>query len=423
MKKINISIIGLGYVGLPLALEFGKKYNVVGYDLNKERIKQLKNNIDINNDISCNEIRSSNKILFSNNEINISNSNYYIITVPTPIKKNKQPDKSKIFNACKLVGKFLKKNDIVIFESTVYPGLTEEECAPILENISKLKYNKEFFCGYSPERINPGDKIKKLKNIIKITSGSNFQTLNKVDNLYKTIINAGTHKVKSIKIAEAAKVIENAQRDLNIGFVNELSLIFDKMELDTNEILKAANTKWNFLNFKPGLVGGHCIGVDPYYLTYKSQKIGLNPKLILSARSVNDNMPKYIIAKLIKNLKKKRININGSKILILGLTFKENCSDIRNSKVFDIIDIAVKKNAKIDVYDPYVNIESLNLKRKFNFISKPKKNFYDCVLILVGHEYFIKSLGSKKIINYGKKNNVIFDIKNIFPHKNEFIKL
>ena len=336
----KISIIGLGYVGLPLAVEFSKIFQVIGYDIDESRVKELKKFIDRTNEVSSLDLKSqSKKIIFTNQIESIQNSDFIIVTVPTPINQYKQPNLNPLINATKDLSKFVRKNTIIIYESTVFPGCTEEVCVPIIEDITGLTYNEDFFCGYSPERINPGDKINTLTKIKKITSGSNEETSEHVDNLYNKIIKAGTYKAPSIKVAEAAKAIENAQRDLNISFVNELAIIFDRMNIDTDDVLKAAGTKWNFLNFKPGLVGGHCISVDPYYLTSKSESLGYYPEVILSGRRVNDNLPKFISSKSIKLLIKNGIDLNNCKALILGITFKENCPDIRNSKVFDLISI------------------------------------------------------------------------------------
>ncbi len=420
-KNIKIAIIGIGYVGLPLSIEFGKKFEVFGFDHNLKRINQLKKRYDKNLDINKSQFTKSKFLRFTNNINNISKCNVFIITVPTPINKKKEPNLKLIKLACKLVGKILKLKDIVIFESTFYPGLTEEVCVPILQETSSLLYNKDFFCGYSPERINPNDKIHRLTNIVKITSGSNKHTANFVDNLYKKIVTVGTCKVSSIKVAEAAKIIENTQRDLNISFVNELSIIFDKLHLNTFEILKAANTKWNFVNYQPGLVGGHCIGVDPYYLTRKSKQIGYNPKIILAGRKLNDSMSIYIGNKVLKNMKMKNIKVNQSKILLMGISFKENCNDFRNSKVFDIINYFKNKCYSLEVYDPIVDIKEVYTQTKIKLIKYPKKNYYDAILILVSHKFF-KKLGSNKIINFSKNNSVIFDLKNLFVKENDFIR-
>ncbi len=420
-KNIKIAIIGIGYVGLPLSIEFGKKFDVFGFDNNIKRINQLKKKYDKNLDVNKSQFTKSKFLKFTNKVNDISKCNVFIISVPTPINKKREPNLKFLKLSCKLVGKILKLKDTVIFESTFYPGLTEEVCVPILQRTSSLLYNKDFFCGYSPERINPNDKIRRLKNIVKITSGSNKYTANFVDNLYKKIITAGTYKTSSIKIAEAAKVIENAQRDLNIAFVNELSIIFDKLHLNTFEILKAANTKWNFINYQPGLVGGHCIGVDPFYLTHKSKQIGYNPKIILSGRKLNDSMSIYICNKILKNMKMKNIKVNKSKILLMGISFKENCKDFRNSKIFDIVNFFKKKCHSLEVYDPIVDNKEVYQKTKIKLIKYPKKNFYDSILILVNHEFF-KKLGTNKINNFARKNCVIFDLKNLFIKENNYIR-
>ncbi len=417
MKNNNykIAIIGLGYVGLPLAIEFGKKFEVFGYDTNKVRVSELKNKIDVNKDILLKQFKSSKYLTFSHNIKDLNNCNIFIITVPTPIKKNNMPDLQFIKKACVSVAKLINKNNIVILESTVFPGLTEEFCVPILEKYSKLKYNIDFFCGYSPERINPNDKVHNIRNIVKVTSGSNTKTAKIVNNLYKQIIDAGTHLAKNIKIAEAAKVIENSQRDLNIAFMNELCLIFNKLGIDTNMVLEAASTKWNFINFKPGLVGGHCIGVDPYYLTYQSKRNGYLPKVITAGRNINDNFSKYIIKKAIENTKKIFKN-QKLKFMVMGLSFKENCVDFRNSKSVDIIKELKNKKYYVDCFDPYIDKLDFLKKNKIKVLSNFKKNFYHCVIICVSHEYFIK-LGEKKIRKLMKKNGIIFDVKNIFANK------
>lgn len=410
-KSFKIAIIGLGYVGLPLAVEFAKRRKVIGYDYNKLRIAELTRCVDITNEVSTRELKKS-KIFFTSKEIDIASCNFFIITVPTPVKKNKKPDFSHLISASKTVGKFLKKGDIVVYESTVYPGATEEICLPILEKKSNLKLNKDFCIGYSPERINPGDKKHKLSNIIKIVSGSNKASLKIINNIYSQIARAGTFKASSIKVAEASKVIENAQRDLNIAFVNELSQIFTKLEIDTEEILKGAATKWNFINFSPGLVGGHCIGVDPYYLTFKSKKIGYEPKIILAGRKLNDDMPRYTYLKLVQFLKKQNLFKKKIKILIMGITFKENCPDIRNSKVFELINLLEKKFIKIDCYDPWVKAGANN--KNYNKINFLKKNYYDVVIIAVKHDYFAK-LGIKNIRSLcKKKSGIIYDLKYLF---------
>ncbi len=423
LKKIKIGILGMGYVGLPLAIAFCKKYKVIGFDIDNKRINELNNFKDSTKEISYKSIfEVKKKIIFTNDSNELYKCNYFIITVPTPINKNKKPDLKPLFVASEIVGKNLKKNDTVIYESTVYPGVTEDECSKVLEKFSNLKFNKDFFIGYSPERINPGDKKHTLTEIIKITSGSNEKTTNLVDQLYKSIIKAGTYKVSSIKVAEAAKVIENTQRDLNIALINELSIIFNKLKIDTEDVLKAARTKWNFLPFKPGLVGGHCIGVDPYYLTYKAEKLKYKPEVILAGRKINDSMSNYIAKNLIKSLRTKNINTKKPKLLLMGLTFKENCSDLRNSKVFDIISYLNKKNFIIDCFDPWVqNVTSLK-NNKIKSISSPKRSYYDCILIAVAHKQF-KKMGINKIRKFGKKQSIIYDLKHIFKKNKTDIRL
>ncbi len=413
-NDIKITIVGLGYVGLPLALAFSKKYNVIAFDKNKNRIKELKIGFDINKETSK-KILLNSKIFLTSEIKEIKNSNFYIVAVPTPINSNNKPDLRNLKSACLMISKVLKKNDFVVFESTVYPGLTEEFCVPLLEKNNKLRLNKDYYCGYSPERINPGDKKHGIENIVKITSGSNKYSSNKIDKLYKSIINAGTYKASSIKVAEAAKVIENTQRDLNIAFVNELSIIFDKLNLNTTEVLKAASTKWNFLEFYPGLVGGHCIGVDPYYLTHKSIIKGYKPKFILSGRIINNGMSRFVFDKLIQFFKKNKIKLSKINVLIMGMTFKENCADIRNSQVFDILKRLNKYKINFEIYDPWVgSVDKYNKKliKKLN-----KDNYYDAVIITVAHKKFI-DIGYKKIQKILKKKSLLFDLKNIFKLNN-----
>ena len=412
-KGIKLAVIGLGYVGLPLVLEFAKKRAVTGFDLNKKRIKELKIGIDQNLEFTKKELRISKKLTFSNNKKDLKYANCFIIAVPTPVDKFKNPDLRPLLKACKMIGGLIKHGDLVIFESTVYPGCTEEKCVPMLERYSGLKFNKDFFCGYSPERINPGDKSHTISNVKKITSGSNLKTAILVDNLYNEIIAVGTHKAPSIRVAEAAKVIENTQRDLNIAFVNELYILFDKLNIDTKAVLNAAESKWNFLPFKPGLVGGHCIGVDPYYLTHKAESINYKPKIILAGRKINDNMGKYIASNLIQQMKKKNIKIKKSKILIMGLTFKENCADIRNSGVLDVITKLKKYKCNLDLYDPWVDRKQI--KKTFNVdpIVRLTKKKYDSILIAVAHQKF-KVMGKKFILSLCKKNYILFDLKYLF---------
>ncbi len=410
-KKFKIGVIGLGYVGQPLLIELSNYFSVIGFDLNNKKIDKI-NRL---------KISKLNKISVYDNIKRLQKCNIFIVCVPTPIYSNKKPNLSFLQKACEQISTIIKKNDIIIFESTVYPGTTEDYCVPIIESNSDLKYNKDFFCGYSPERINPGDKKYSLKNIKKITSGSNKKTLNIVNFIYKTIIKAGIFPVLNIKIAEAAKVIENSQRDINIAFVNELSIIFKKMNININEVLEAAETKWNFLNFKPGLVGGHCIGVDPYYLSYISRKYGYTPKVILSGRNTNDSMPKFYVNSIYEKLNINKSKRYSKKILILGLTFKENIDDVRNSKVINIIRLLNKNFGYIDVYDPYVKI--FNKKNiKFNLVNYPKKNYYDIILLTVAHNEFI-NLGIRNIIKFKKNKGTIFDIKNTFKKNTEVVNI
>ena len=417
MKKniINnkIAIIGLGYVGLPLALAFGKKFKTIGFDTNIKRINNLSLNLDTNREFTTKEIKSSQKLIFSSDILDLKERNIYIICVPTPIDKKNKPDLRPIKSASSIVGRFLKKGDLVIYESTVYPGLTEEVCVPILQKKSKLKYNNDFFCGYSPERINPGDKKNKLENIVKVVSGSNKKILNKIDKLYKEVIPAGTYKAESIKVAEAAKIIENTQRDLNIALINEISIICKKLKIDINHVLKTAETKWNFLSFKPGLVGGHCISVDPYYLTYKANKLGYKPNVILSGRKINDNMYLSISKEILNISKLKKINIKKSNLLIMGLAFKENCSDIKNSQTLKIINFFKNKLKKIDIFDPYVNDDIYKSDKKISFIKSIKKNSYDIIIIPIIHDKFTK-INSKTLQTFAKSKSVIYDVKGYF---------
>tara|TARA_X000000950_G_C13917284_1_gene661631 strand:- start:1535 stop:2827 length:1293 start_codon:yes stop_codon:yes gene_type:complete len=422
VKKLKLAIIGLGYVGLPLAVEFAKKRLVIGFDINKKRIKQLTLGYDSTLEVSKNKLNSSKKLILSSNTKTLHKANCYIITVPTPINKLKKPDLKPLLLATKTVGKVLSKGNLVIYESTVYPGCTEEKCVPLLEKESGLKFNKDFFCGYSPERINPGDKKHRIDNVKKITSGSNIKAANLVDRLYKEIVNAGTHKAPSIKVAEAAKVIENTQRDLNIALINELSILFGKMNIDTADVLNAAKTKWNFIAFNPGLVGGHCIGVDPYYLTYKAREIGYNPEIILAGRKLNDNMSIFVASEFIKSLKNKLNKIKKAKILVMGLTFKENCPDLRNSGVSNLIKQLKKYKLKIDLYDPWANKEMVkNIYKKFP-INKLKFNKYDGIIIAVAHKKFNK-MGVEFISNLGKKNHVLYDLKSMFNTSKSDLRL
>ncbi len=421
-KDIKLAVIGLGYVGLPLALEFAKKRDVIGFDLNEKRINELKDGLDKNLEFNINEIQRAKKLNFTNSIEDLKSVNCYVITVPTPIDEFKKPNLNSLLSATKMIGGIIKYGDLVIYESTVYPGCIEEICVPILESSSKFKFNKDFFCGYSPERINPGDKEHIISKIKKITSGSTPEISDLVDALYNEIITVGTHKVSSIKVAEAAKVIENTQRDLNIAFVNELSIIFNKLNIDTKEVLDAAETKWNFLPFKPGLVGGHCIGVDPYYLTYKSESIGYEAKIILAGREINDNMGKHVASEFNKEMKKKKIQINRSKILIMGLTFKENCADLRNSGIKSVIENLKKKNCDLDLYDPWV--DSKEVKKIYDISPKEKlaSNNYDGIIIAVKHNIF-KDMGYNKILSLCKKKHVIYDLKYLFSKDQATLRL
>jgi len=412
MNNFIIGVVGLGYVGLPLAVEFGKKYPTIGFDISHQRIKELQSGIDRTLETSNDELAEATQLTYTSFANEISHCNIYIVTVPTPINEYKQPDLTPLEKASELLGKVIKHGDIVIYESTVYPGATEEICVPILERFSKLAFNEDFFVGYSPERINPGDKEHRVTNILKVTSGSTKATADKVDALYKSIITAGTHKASSIKVAEAAKVIENTQRDVNIALINELALIFNKLEIDTEEVLLAAGTKWNFLPFRPGLVGGHCISVDPYYLTHKAQAIGYNPEIILAGRRLNDNMGCYVVTQVVKLMLKKRIHVDEARILMMGLTFKENCPDLRNTRVIDMIKEFNSYGAKVDVYDPWVDSKEAQHAYGITPIDKPQQSTYDAIVLAVKHDQFVQ-MGEEKIRALGKENHVLYDIKYI----------
>jgi len=410
LKNKKIAIVGLGYVGLPLAVEFGKKKEVVGFDISQGRIDELKDGRDSTLEITPQELKGAIHLSYTTNLNDIKDCGIYIVTVPTPIDKHKRPNLSPLEKSSESIGKVLKKGDIVIYESTVYPGATEEVCVPILEEQSGLKFNKEFFCGYSPERINPGDKEHKITNIKKVTAGSTPEIATQVDKLYQEIITAGTHKASSIKVAEAAKVIENTQRDVNIALINELALIFKRLDIDTESVLEAAGTKWNFLPFRPGLVGGHCIGIDPYYLTHKAIELGYHPEMILAGRRVNDNMGSYVADQVFKLMIKKRINVVNSNILIMGFTFKENCPDLRNTRVVDLVEVLKGFNCNVDVYDPWVNKEEAAHRYGIKPINKPEKGKYDATILAVAHDEF-KALLLKEIKAFGKDNHVLYDIK------------
>ena len=414
LAQSRIAIIGLGYVGLPLAVEFGKKMTTVGFDINVARINELKSGNDSTLEVEPELLKKAVKLTFSNNLNDIKNCNVFIVTVPTPIDSNRQPDLSPLESASIMLGKIIKQNDVVIFESTVFPGASEEVCVPLIEKESGLSYNKGFFLGYSPERINPGDKEHRVTNIKKVTSGSTPEVANYVDEIYRSIITAGTHKASSIRVAEASKVIENTQRDLNIALMNELAIIFNKLGIDTLEVLEAAGTKWNFLPFRPGLVGGHCISVDPYYLTQKAESIGYHPDIILAGRRINDGMGVYVSGQVVKLMTQKRIHVVDSKILILGFSFKENCPDLRNTRVVDIIKELERHNAQVDVYDPWINSKEAIHEYGITPIQKLSNNNYDAIIITVAHKEFI-SMGAEAIHALGKSKHIIYDVKNILP--------
>jgi len=410
MKIKKIALIGLGYVGLPLAVEFGKKRKVIGFDINQTRVNDLKNGIDSTLETTSQELKDAVHLSYTTNLDDIKDCSLFIVTVPTPIDKHKRPDLTPLEKSSESVGKILKKGDIVIYESTVYPGATEEVCVPILEQQSGLIFNKDFYCGYSPERINPGDKEHGVTTIQKVTAGSTPDIATEVDELYQEIVIAGTHKASSIKVAEAAKVIENTQRDVNIALINELALIFNKLDIDTESVLEAAGTKWNFLPFRPGLVGGHCIGVDPYYLTHKAIEVGYNPEMILAGRRLNDNMGLYVVEQVSKLMTKKHIHVVDANILIMGLTFKENCPDLRNTRVVDLVEEFKSFNCNVDVYDPWVNGDEAVHEYNIKPINSPIKGKYDAVLLAVAHDEF-KALSVDQIRAYGKDNHVLYDIK------------
>lgn len=410
----TICIIGLGYVGLPLAVEFGKKTTTIGFDINQPRVDALLQGIDHTLELNAAELAEATHLRYSTNETDIKNADVYIVTVPTPINTSNSPDLTPLEKASELLGRVIGKNAIVIYESTVYPGCTEEICIPIIERISGLTFNKDFYAGYSPERINPGDKERRVHNIIKITSGSTPAVADYVDQLYRKIVIVGTHKASSIKVAEAAKVIENTQRDLNIALVNELALIFNKLGIDTLEVLEAAGTKWNFLPFRPGLVGGHCISVDPYYLTHKAQQVGYYPEVILSGRRVNNSMGAFVADSVIKMMTKRKAHVVDSKVLIMGLTFKENCPDLRNTGVVDIIKELETYNTNVDIYDPWADHAEAQHEYGLSLIDEPKQGAYDAIIICVGHDKF-RQMGASGIRALGKPNNVLFDVKHVLP--------
>lgn len=414
LENIRIGIIGLGYVGLPLAVEFGKTYKTVGYDLNSSRIAELNNNEDRTNEVEQDELQEASLLECTSDVNKLQQCNFYIVTVPTPVDDNKTPDLSALHSSSKTVGKSLGQGDYVVYESTVYPGVTEDICVPILEKESGLVLNKDFFVGYSPERINPGDKQHRLPTIKKVTSGSTSDAADFIDSLYASIITAGTYKASSIRVAEAAKVIENTQRDVNIALINELAMLFNKLDINTIEVLEAAGTKWNFLPFRPGLVGGHCIGVDPYYLTHKAQEIGFDPKIILSGREINDGMGMYVVERVVELMCNKKIAIDNSKVLIMGFTFKENCPDVRNTRVIDMIEAFKSKHAVVDVYEPWGDPTEIKHEYGIEPVSEPANNKYDAIIMAVAHDEF-KAMSFDSIRALGKDECVIYDIKNILP--------
>ena len=422
LSEVKLAVIGLGYVGLPLAVAFGQNRSVVGYDINVARVNQLKEGLDDTLEVSSNEIRNSTLLAFSTDLSDLESCNCYIVTVPTPIDEANQPDLRPLLNASKAIGKILKDGDLVIYESTVYPGCTEEMCVPVLEEYSGLKFNTGFFCGYSPERINPGDKQHRIGDIVKVTSGSTEKVSELVNLLYREIIMAGTHKGASIKVAEAAKVIENVQRDVNIALINEFALIFNRLGIDTEDVLAAAGSKWNFLPFRPGLVGGHCIGVDPYYLTHKAQVIGYHPEIILAGRRINDGMPIYVVSQLVKAMAHRGIQLWGAKVLVLGFTFKENCPDIRNTRVINIIEELESYKCSVDIFDPWIKRSEVEVEYNKTPVTDLTPGSYDAIIIAVGHDDF-KDMGVARIRELGKNTHVLYDLKYMFDKEKTDIRL
>lgn len=422
LSKIKLAVIGLGYVGLPLAVEFGKKRTVVGFDINQPRIAALQAGHDSTLEVSDAEMAEAAQLSYTSNLDDLKNCNVFIVTVPTPIDDFKRPDLTPLIKASETIGQVLKKGDIVIYESTVYPGATEEDCVPVLERVSGLVFNQDFYAGYSPERINPGDKEHRVTNIKKVTAGSTLEIADIVDALYNEIITVGTHKAKSIRVAEAAKVIENTQRDVNIALINELALIFNKMGIDTEAVLEAAGTKWNFLPFRPGLVGGHCIGVDPYYLTHKAQSIGYHPEIILAGRRINDSMGQYVVSQLVKAMMKKRIQVQGARVLVMGLAFKENCPDLRNTRIVDIVTELKDYGVQADVFDPWVAVEEAQREYAITPISQPEAATYDAIILAVGHQQF-KEMGAAEIRALGKSEHILYDLKYLLPAEESDLRL
>ena len=422
LSELKIAIIGLGYVGLPLAVEFGKKVPVIGFDIHQKRIDELQSGQDHTLEVSPKELKQATHLSYTTNLQQLADCNFFIVTVPTPIDEFKQPDLTPLVKASESIARVLKKGDVVVYESTVYPGATEETCIPVLEQVSGLKFNQDFFAGYSPERINPGDKLHRVTNILKITSGSTPEVADFVDQVYNLVIEAGTHKAASIKVAEAAKVIENTQRDVNIALINELAVIFNKLGIDTEAVLQAAGTKWNFLPFRPGLVGGHCIGVDPYYLTHKAQSIGYHPEIILAGRRLNDGMGAYVVTQLVKGMIKQKIQVEGAKVLVLGLSFKENCPDIRNTKIIDIVTELKEYQIDVDVYDPWVDVQEAEQEYGIRPVESVSENSYDAIILAVAHEQF-KQMGAAQIRALGKPTHVLYDLKYVLDAKEADIRL
>lgn len=422
LQNIKLAVIGLGYVGLPLAVEFGKKRDVLGFDINPRRIAELSSGVDNTLEVEPEELKTAAQLRYTSDASELAQANVYIVTVPTPIDEYKRPDLTPLIRASETIGKVLKRGDIVIYESTVYPGATEEDCVPVLERVSGLRFNEDFFAGYSPERINPGDKVHRLPSIRKVTSGSTPEIADVVDALYSEIITAGTHKAASIRVAEAAKVIENTQRDVNIALINELTLIFNKLGIDTLDVLEAAGTKWNFLPFRPGLVGGHCIGVDPYYLTHKAQSIGYHPEMILAGRRLNDGMGAYVASQLVKSMTKKCIQVQGSRVLIMGLAFKENCPDLRNTRIVDIVHELAEYDVNVDVFDPWVDAEEAHKEYGIKPITQPEMGQYDGIVLAVAHDEF-KNMGAEKIRALGKAPHVLYDLKYILDRNDSDLRL
>ena len=422
IDDLKIAVIGLGYVGLPLAVEFGKSRSVVGFDINASRIAQLRQGHDTTLEVSEGELLEAHHLAFADDLDSLADCNTYIVTVPTPIDAHKRPDLTPLIKASETVGSVLKRGDVVIYESTVYPGATEEDCVPVLERVSGLCFNVDFFAGYSPERINPGDKEHRLPSIRKVTSGSTPEVADLVDGLYASIITAGTYKAESIRVAEAAKVIENTQRDLNIALVNELAIIFNKMGIDTEAVLKAAGTKWNFLPFRPGLVGGHCIGVDPYYLTHKAEEIGYHPQVILAGRRINDGMGAYVAGQMVKTMLKRRIHVQGSKVLILGLTFKENCPDLRNTRIIDVIFELQDFGVVVHVHDPWADAAAAKHEYGHDLVATPQTDTYDGIILGVAHDEF-RAMGTAQLRSFGRDGHVLYDLKSMLPAADSCIRL